>query len=32
MAHDLDYELLDSELPDGMQPAHDGLVIAVDAG
>lgn len=27
MAHDLDYETLNSELPDDMAPAHDGLVL-----
>lgn len=27
MAHDLDYDRLSQELPDGMEPAHDGLVL-----
>jgi len=27
MAHDLDYETLNSELPDDIEPAHDGLVL-----
>lgn len=27
MAHDLDYETLASELPDGIAPAYDGLVL-----
>ena len=27
MAHDLDYDTLNNELPDDMEPAHDGLVL-----
>lgn len=27
MAHDLDYDRLSRELPDGVEPAHDGLAI-----
>ncbi len=32
MAHDLDYDVLSQELPEGIQPAWDGLVIPVHAG
>ena len=32
MAHDLDYPTLQSELPDGVEPAHDGLVISIRGG
>jgi phosphoribosyl 1,2-cyclic phosphate phosphodiesterase len=32
MAHDLDYDTLSRELPDGIEPAHDGLVLPCGSG
>lgn len=32
MAHDLDYQTLRRELPDGVEPAYDGLVIRIHSG
>ncbi|MCH2200697.1 MAG: MBL fold metallo-hydrolase [Fuerstiella sp.] len=32
MAHDLDHATLHNELPDGIEPAHDGLAISVRGG